>query len=196
VEMRAHLAPGAALAVAAGLIVLLGEWLGLDMQAVGLLGAALGGVVGLVPDRSAGSRLAGFAAGFVLAWVGYAVRAAVLPDITAGRALAAFLVIAACLVVALVAAGRVPLWSMLVGVAAMVGSYEEAYSASPSQFLQTSPSAATTVLLAASFGFVASALLGGVVSAQREAEHEGAPNVRRRRSAQPVPVTNDESVVA
>jgi hypothetical protein len=189
--MHKHLLPGAALAVAAGLLVLLGEALGLDLQAVALLGAALGGVVALVPDRGLAARLAGFAVGFVLAWVGYGVRAAVLPDTSGGRALAAFLVIAVCVLVVLLSAGRVPLWSALVGVAAMVGAYEEAYSASPSEFLSTSPTAATTVLLAAAFGFVAAALVAASVNPDRE----GAAG-RRRPVAEPVDAHDDESVVA
>jgi hypothetical protein len=188
--MRRHVAPGIALAIAGGLLVLLGGWLGLDLDSVALLGAALGGALALVPDRAPLAKLAGFAVGFVLAWVGYGVRAATLPDTDEGRAVAVVLVLIACMVVAAVAQGRLPLWSLLIGVAAMVGSYEEAYAASPSQFLDTSPSAATTVLLAAAFGYVAAALLGEAIrdDRRREAvEESGAGDDLDRR---------DESVVA
>lgn len=182
VEMLGRVLPGAALAIAGGLIVLVGSWLSLDLEPVALLGAAAGGVVGLVPDRSPLARVVGFAAGLAIAWAGYGVRAALLPDTAGGRAVAVFVVMALVTVVAAATLGRLPLWSLLVGVVAMVGSYEELYAASPSQFLTTSPSAATTVLLAASIGFVASALLGA-----------GAGPARRATDAER---TDDESVVA
>lgn len=186
VGMQRHVVPGAALAVAGGLIVLLGSWLGLELESVALLGAALGGVVALVPDRGPVARVLGFTAGLALAWAGYGVRAALLPDTAGGRAVAAVLVLALCMAVAAATLGRVPLWATLVGVAAMVGSYEEAYAVSPSQFLQTSPSGATTVLLAASLGFVASSLLGESIGRSRRDERRAAVHAEN----------DDESVVA
>lgn len=179
--MRNNVIGGIVLAVVAALIVALGQVLGMDLQHVALIGAALGGVLGLVPDRSPGERIAGFLVGFVVAWAGFAVRAAVLPDSASGRAVAAFLVVAVCLVVA-VAMGatpvRLPLWSMLIGVAAIVGAYEETYTSAPSQFLSESPTAATTVLLAVSLGYLATSVLGPQVQASRNrpdpAAHRGA----------------------
>jgi hypothetical protein len=88
----------------------------------------------------------------------------------------------------------VPLWSALVGVAALVGAYEEAYSASPSEFLSTSPTAATTVLLAAAFGFVAAALLAASVSPGRGGAPDRAPAAEP--AAGPAAPHDDESVVA
>jgi hypothetical protein len=179
--MRNNVIGGFVLAVVAALIVGLGQVLGMDLQHVALIGAALGGVLGMVPDRSPGERIGGFLVGFVVAWAGFAVRAAVLPDSASGRAVAAFLVVAVCLVVA-VAMGatpvRLPLWSMLVGVAAIVGAYEETYTSAPSQFLSESPTAATTVLLAVSLGYLATSVLGPQVQASRNrpdpAAHRGA----------------------
>ena len=49
--MRKSLLSGCLLAVFAALVVGLGQLLGLDLQHVALLGAALGGILGLVPHR-------------------------------------------------------------------------------------------------------------------------------------------------
>jgi hypothetical protein len=173
--LRKALISGSLLAVAAALTVLLGGVLGAELEHFALLGAALGGVIGLVPHRSAGGKLAGFGLGFVLAWIGYALRAAVLPDAPSGRAVAAFVVIALCAVVCGVSAGRIPLWSALVGAAAMVGAYEATYTASPTRFLDDSPSAATTILYAAGLGYLATNLLAGSMT--------GSDDPRRTRHA-------------
>ena len=98
--MRNNIVGGVALAVVAALVVGLGQVLGLDLQHVALIGAALGGVLGLVPDRTPAERIGGFLVGFVVAWAGFAIRAAVLPDTASGRAVAAFLVVAICMIVA------------------------------------------------------------------------------------------------
>ena len=74
--MRRNLLAGLCLAVAAGLLVVVGAALDLELESVALLGAALGAVVALVPDRTPLVRLGGFAAGFVAALVGYVLRAA------------------------------------------------------------------------------------------------------------------------
>ncbi|MHB8184894.1 MAG: hypothetical protein ACYDDU_02210 [Dermatophilaceae bacterium] len=155
--MLRSLLSGLVLALGAAVVLLIGG--GSALEHVALLGAALGGVIGLVPHDPPLGKLGGFAFGFVIAWMGFGVRAAVLPDSTVGRAVAAFLVIFICGVVAAVSAGKVPLWSTLVGAAAMVGAYETAYTDAPSQFLTASPQAATTVLLAAGFGFLATTVI-------------------------------------
>ena len=113
--MVKSLVTGLCLAVFAAVIIGLSNLLGLDLEHVALLGAALGGVLGLVPHRPAWGKVAGFLAGFLLAWLGFALRAAVLPDSSAGRAVAAFVVVALIAVVAAVSRGRLPLWSGLVG---------------------------------------------------------------------------------
>jgi hypothetical protein len=150
---------GLLLAVGAALIIGLGDALGLGLEHVALLGAALGGVLGLVPGREPLGKLGGFAVGFVVAWLGFALRAAVLPDTSGGRALAAFLVVAVIAVCCAVSGGRVPLWSALLGAAAIVGAYEETYTNAPSEFLRQSPSAGTTVLLAVALGYLATSLV-------------------------------------
>lgn len=155
--MRLDILSGAGLAITAAAAVVLGAFFGLELDHVALLGIALGAVVGLVPHGRPIHRLAGFGAGFALAWIGYALRAAVLPDSTSGRAVAVLVIVLACTLVHLASRHAVPLWSTLVGVAAMVGAYEETYTAAPSLFVDQSVSAATTVLLAVAIGFVVSA---------------------------------------
>ena len=154
--MRLNVLSGGALAVVAAVAVLVGASLGLEIEHVALL--ALGAVVGLVPQGRSLHRLLGFAAGFGLAWVGYLLRAAVLPDSTSGRAVAVLLVLLGCTLVYLVSRGRLPLWASLVGVAALVGAYEETYTAAPSQVAAQSMTAATTVLLVVAVGYVVSAV--------------------------------------
>jgi hypothetical protein len=156
--MRKRLVIGLLLAVFAALIIWLGRLLGLDLDHVALAGAAIGGVLGLVSSPALG-KLAGFALGFVVAWLGFALRAAVLPDSAGGRAAAAFIVVAVIAVVCAVSADRLPLWSGLLGAAAIVAAYEEAYTNAPSQFISESPTAATTMLFAVALGFLAASLL-------------------------------------
>jgi hypothetical protein len=178
--MRPSLVGGAILAVATALMILVGEAFGFGLNQVALLGGALGAALGLVPDRTLLQRAGGFVAGFLLAWLGYALRAGFLPDISAGRALAAIIVVGLCVVVVFVAMGRLPLWSLLLGVAALVGAYEETYTAAPARFVEQSASAATAVLLAAAVGFLATAFVGPPV-----VEDEAAPRRTRRRSTSP-----------
>jgi len=150
--MIQRLLAGIVLALCASGVLLISG--GSDLEHVALLGAALGGVLGLIPHSSLLGKLGGFGIGFAVAWIAFGARALLLPDTTAGRAVAAFLVILVCGVVAAFGSGKVPLWSALLGVAAMGGAYEAAYTLSPPQFLTTSPQSATTVLLAAGFGFI------------------------------------------
>ncbi|WP_374968935.1 hypothetical protein [Terrabacter sp. BE26] len=183
--MVRSLVTGLCLAVFAAVIIGLSNVLGLDLEHVALLGAALGGVLGLVPHRPAWGKPTGFLAGFLLAWLGFAMRAAWLPDSSAGRAVAAFLVVALVAVVAAVTGGRLPLWSGLVGAASIVGSYESVYTNAPSQFLSESPAAATTVLLAVGLGYLAVNLLAPQSAPARSGS--------RRRRASDVP---DESATS
>ena len=140
------------LAFCAAFVLLIGG--GSELEHVALLGAVLGGVIGLVPHDPPLGKLGGFALGFVTTWAFFGIRAALLPDTTMGRAVAAFLVVLIAGVGVAISNGRVPFWSVLVGVAAMSGAYETSFTDSPPQFMTTSPLAATSVLLAAGFGFL------------------------------------------
>ena len=136
--MKRYILAGLVLALVTTVVVVVASP---ELQAVALLGAALGGTLGLVPDRSPAQRVGGFAVGFAAAWLGYALRAAVLPDATSGRAVAVLLVLLVCLAVAAGTRGRLPLWSTLLGAAAMTGAYEATYAADPTAFVGSSSDA-------------------------------------------------------
>ena len=179
--MRRTLLVGLALVVAAVLAVFISSWFDLELEPVVLLGVALGAVIALVPDRSPLMRLAGFAGGFVAAWIGYFVRAALLPDSTGGRAVAVGLIIVLAVAIAAVSLERIPLWSTLVGAAALAGAYEFTFAAAPPEVASTSVSTATALLLTAAIGYLATAL---AVPA------EGRPRGVRRT---PAPKADDET---
>ncbi|MGZ4436656.1 MAG: hypothetical protein ACXVYY_19825 [Oryzihumus sp.] len=176
--MRKTLLAGVLLACAAMVVVLVSAAFGLDLESVALLGAALGAVVALVPDRTPAVRLGGFAAGFVVAWLGYLLRAGMLPDTAGGRAVAVGLVVLLCVAVVAVSRGRIPLWSTLLGTAALSGAYEFTFAAAPPEVVSTSMSTATTLLFNVAVGFLAAALIapadatGGDVPATREPRGE------------------------
>lgn len=152
--MRRTLLAGLLLVVATGLTVLIGEALALEVEAVALLGVAAGAIVALVPDQTATRRLAAFALGVLAAYVGYLVRAAVTPDTSAGRAVAAAFIVLLCVGVFAISMGRLPLWSALLGSASLFGAYEFTYTQAATRVLDTSVSSATALLLCAAVGFL------------------------------------------
>ena len=165
--MRKSLLPGLLLVLAAVIMTFISAALELELEPVALLGVATGGMLALVPDRGVLTRVAGFALGLVFAWIGYVLRAAVLPDSAGGRAVAVGLVLLLCVAVAAVAADRIPLWSMLLGAAAMAGAYEYSYAAAPPELAATSVSAVTALLMTTAVGFIAAAALAPVEDAER-----------------------------
>jgi hypothetical protein len=189
-SMRRTLITGGVLAVFAALLAQFGGALGLDEIRSALLGAALGATLGLVPTAEPPiGRAAGFLVGFVLGWIGYALRAGVLPDTGAGRAIAAFLVIAVLTGICAATMGWLPLWSGLLGIAAIAGAYEFAFGIDPTAFTSESLTAATTVLLAAGVGF----LVGGLGAAfSGEAAQSAEPSAPRR-AVTPKPGTPSSS---
>lgn len=168
--MRRTAIGGAILAVVAFLLVLFGQALDLDLERVGLTGAALGAVVALVPDRPPLFRALGFAGGFLVGWAGYALRAGYLPDTSFGRALAALIVLLLLMAISVATLTRVPLWALLTGAAAMAAAYETTFMQTPSAFPYESPSAATQMAMAAGIGYLAASFLGAAVEADRD-EH-------------------------
>jgi len=157
--MRRTLTAGLVLAVVTALIISLGGLFGFGLESFALLGAAIGGALGLVPHPYSWGRIAGFLVGFVAVWIGFALRAAVLPDSSNGRAVAALVVLAIVALACGFSKNRLPLWSALLGVAALVGAYEETYTNAPSQFLSQSPEAATTVLLTVALGYLVTSVI-------------------------------------
>jgi hypothetical protein len=178
--MRKTIFAGLVLALAAALVMWLSDFFDLELESVVLLGAAVGAVVALVPDRSPLVRFLGFAAGFLAAWVGYLVRAQFLPDTASGRALAVGLILLLCVGVVAVSAGRLPLWSTLLGAAAMTGGYEYTYAAAPPEILTTSVSTATSLLFCIAVGYLVAATV--------------APQARVAGALPPRPRTSDEDL--
>ena len=176
--MRTTLLTGLALIVGGLVVILLGSTMDLELESTALMGAAIGAVLALVPDRSPAARLGGFLGGFLAAWIGYLVRAALLPDTAGGRAAAMVLVVVLCVAIAALSFDRVPLWATLLGAAAMAGGYETAFAAAPSEVVDTSMTAVTTILLTVGVGFLVAALVGPRPEASE-----------RRRSA---PTTHDD----
>jgi hypothetical protein len=157
--MRKSIIAGLILALAAVLVMWLSAAFDLELESVVLLGAALGAVVALVPDRTPLFRFLGFAAGFLVTWVGYLARAKFLPDTDGGLAVFVGLVLLLCVAVVAVSAGRVPLWSTLLGTAAMVGGYEYTFAAAVPEALTTSVSAATSLLFCVAVGYLVAAIV-------------------------------------
>jgi hypothetical protein len=155
--MRKSIFAGLVLALAAALVMRLSDFFDLDLESVVLLGAAVGAVVALVPDRTPLARFLGFAAGFLVTWVGYLVRALWLPDTDAGRAVAVGLILLLCVGVVAATVGWLPLWSTLLGAAAFAGGYEYTYAAAPPEFATTSVSAATSLLFCLAVGYLVAA---------------------------------------
>ena len=177
--MRKTLLAGLVLTAAAVLVVVVSAMFDLELESVALLGAALGAVIALVPDRTPAVRLAGFFGGFVVALIGYFVRAGLLPDSVGGRAVAVGLVVLLCVAIAVASMDRLPLWTTLLGAAALAGAYEYTYAAAPPEVTSTSVTAATSLLFTVAIGFLAAALV---------APAEG--EVRRPRRTRPVEATD------
>lgn len=174
--MRKTWLVGGLLVVAAMIVVVLSDLLDLELEAVTVLGLISGAVVALVPDRSAAGRMIGFIVGFVAAWVGYLVRAGVLPDSLGGRLVAVTLVLGLCVVVAGVTANRVPLWATLLGAGAMVGAFEHLYAAAPPEVVGNSLSAATALLMTSGIGFLVVALGAPTATAPGQGLRRAAPD--------------------
>ncbi|MFL6003139.1 MAG: hypothetical protein ACJ72P_10055 [Nocardioides sp.] len=155
--MRKSIFAGLVLALAAALVMWLSDFFDLELDSVVLLGVAVGAVVAMVPDRTPLARFLAFAAGFAAAWIGFLVRAALLPDTAGGRAVAVGLVLLLCVAVAALSVGRAPLWATLLGAAAMSGGYEYTYSAAPPEVASTSVSAATSLLFCLAAGYLVAA---------------------------------------
>ena len=184
--MRATLLAGVTLAVAAVLVVLVSSGLDLELESVALLGAALGAVVALVPDRTPLVRLGGFAAGFVAAWVGYVVRAA-LSCPTPPAAAPSPSAWSSCSASASPPPPWTgcPLWTTLLGTAAFAGAYEFTYAAAPPELLSTSVSTATTLLLNVAVGFLAAALVAPGAAAGLAPLQRAGATTRRPRHRRP-----------
>lgn len=164
---------GGLLAVTAFLTLLLGEAWGFELTHVTLLGLALGAIVAIVDEGSFVGRVAALLVGVAIAWAGYGLRAGFLPDSDLGRAVAVALVIAVATAVAVASFGRLPLWAVLAGMAALAGAYEAAFAANTPLFASESVTAVTSVVLTLVVGLVAASAVTPAQGASRHhARHE------------------------
>lgn len=184
--MRASMFTGVLLIVAVVLVIAVSSALGLQIEQYALAGVAAGAIVGLVADRSPWARLLAFAVGFVATWVGFVLRAAVLPDTDGGRAAAAVVTLVICLVaVALGRGARIPLWATLVGVVLFSAAYEAGFVAAEAEVTTTSLDAATSLLLAVAVGYAVAVLSGSprpVATAEKPARGRGSWTIRPRKA--------------
>lgn len=187
--MRRTMLVGASLVLGAVVALAIGAFFDLELESVALLGTAVGAVVALVPDRTPLLRLAGFAGGFVIAWITYVLRAAVLPDTGGGRGVAVVLVLVACVLLTAATLDRVPLWAPLLGAAAFAGAYEYTFMVSPPEVADTSVTSATALLLTTAIGFLATAAFapGGEVPAGRR--------TRKHAEAEPAETTTISDIM-
>lgn len=172
--MKRLLISGAVLAALAFLLILKSDAVGLDVSLYGLFGLAAGGVLASMTGGTPGTRAGGFVLGFVVAWAAYALRAGFLPDTASGHAVASTLALVILTVAAAVARSRTLFSTSLLGVVALVGSYEKTFSLAPDQFLNQSPTAATTVLLATGLGFLGVIVAADLTGAAAEVDTDGA----------------------
>lgn len=171
--MRRTLLAGGLLALGAALLADHGGHVGIEATRVALFGVVMGAVLACAGGAASPTgRAAAAGVGFVAGWAGYAARAAVLPDIPLGRAVAAFGVVAVVTVTAAATRERLPLWSGLLGVGLIGGAYETTFTASPPAFATESVTAATAALLAAGVGYLVATLVAepASVSAARAGE--------------------------
>lgn len=156
--MKRTLFGGLALALAAFAVVYLGDLLNLGLPNP-LLGVAVGGALALIPGPHRLGRLAGFLVGVLLALVGYGINAQFLPASSGGIAVTAVLVLVLATGVAVAAAGRAPLWSVLLGVGGYVGAYDYIYDEKPYDFLNSSVLTLGTFLVVFGIGYLAGAVI-------------------------------------
>lgn len=154
-------AAGAAVAVAAGALTAAGGPFGADLPKVALLGLAAGAVLGLVPARSFGGKLAGFVGGFGAVLVALSLQRTTLPDTGLGRALAAVVTVSIITAVATATAERAPLWAGLLGAATLTGAFA-VITAGAIGTSTAAVTAATSSLLAAAVALTATTLLSAL----------------------------------
>ncbi|MGH3346267.1 MAG: hypothetical protein ACRDO4_04750 [Nocardioides sp.] len=182
--MRRTALTGLLLVVAAAVTVLVSSWLDLELESTVVLGVTAGAVLALVPEAGPGGRVAGFLLGVLASLVAYLVRAGYTPDTAAGRTVYVVLAIALCVLVAVVSANRLPLWSVLLGAGTFAGAFEATYAAAPPRVVDNSFGGVTTLLLCVAIGFVA-------VGLADSARGQGAP---RREEPDHDDTTTDEQM--
>jgi hypothetical protein len=167
---------GGLVLVAIVVLLLFDGLLGLGLGTV-FLGAGIGGALGLVNEPSTLiGRLGGFLIGFVLAMVIYPLRALYIPDNVTGRFVQAIVVVGLVTVVCALTKNRLPLWAGLLGIAAVVGSYEAAFASAPQNVLSELLPYSSKVLLTVSFTFLLAGIANVLNSRDEAVEVQTYPN--------------------
>ena len=194
--MRATLSSlvvGALLAVAVVAVIGVSSAMSLEIEPYALAGVLAGGVLALIPERSALARLGGFAVGFVASWIGFILRAALMPDSESGRAVAALITLAICLAAVAISRTRLPLVAMLIGVALLAAAYETNFVANEAEVAQTSLDALTALLVAVAVGFAVAVFAGMSRAAVAGATPAPAsPTVPAARTSDTINISNAE----
>ena len=170
--MKRTVIGGVALALVAVAAVYVGDALNLGLPNP-LLGVAVGGVLALAPGGRKLGRLAGFLVGVLIALVGYGVTAQFLPSSSSGTAVQALVVLGLVTLAAALSFGRMPLWSVLLGVAGYVGAYDYTYNDKPYNFLTSAPATLGTFLVTFGLGYLVAALVDWLFP-EEPAEQESA----------------------
>ncbi|VXB69838.1 hypothetical protein [Nocardioides sp. AX2bis] len=182
----ATLITGVVLAIGVAVAVGLDAVLDLQVSQVVLSGVLLGAVVGLVPARSIGVRLGGFAVGVLVAFACYLLRAGTLPDAASGLAVAAIATVLLCTAIAAASLDRLPLWSLLLGAGAFAGVYERTFAAAVAETATTSVNTLTALALTVAVGFLV-ASLAPRANAARPTAPTGAPTPDQAPPTRPPP---------
>jgi hypothetical protein len=156
--MKRTVIGGVALALIAAAAVYIGDALNLGLPNP-LLGVAVGGVLALAPGEHKLGRLAGFLVGVLLALVGYGINAQFMPSASSGVAVTAVLTIGLATAAAALSFGRMPLWSVLLGVAGFVGAYDYIYVDNPPDFLNSSVETLASFMVVFGLGYLTAALV-------------------------------------
>lgn len=121
-----------------------------------MFGIAIGAVLGLSRSGSPIGKIGAFVFGIFIAFVGYALRALLLPSSTGGLLLYMAIVIIIVAGVCALTKNRMPLWAGFLGVATVIGVYETMFLAAPQNLLAELPAQISTVLFPASLAFIVS----------------------------------------
>ena len=177
-------AAGLLVVAAAVVAIVLSGVLGLGLGSV-LFGVAVGGALALAPNATAAGRAGAFVVGFLICAVGYVVRALFLNDSTLGQIIyVALVVLAVTAVCAVIPGNALPLWAGLLGIAALTGAYEAAYTAAPQDLNPEIIQYGSKVLLPASLAFLA-ALFVIPIRGGSEPEAVGPPPSPQAQGATP-----------
>ena len=141
-DLRTTALSGVAVAVAAAAAVAVAPALDLEPVAV-LPGVAFGAALVLAAQRSSLTRLVAFAVGVGAALLGAAARTSLLPESTAGAAVAAVVVVLLCTAAVVGTLGRLQLSAVLMG----AGAYAAVEAVAGYQLEDADPSRASLALL-------------------------------------------------